>query len=93
MARLPIHCTRTAAGAAFPSPWPWLSTAWLSAASQPARPMRTASTYSCPGFCAQPQRSIIHKNEGLIQVCAQKEKGATNRPCRSAASAMTGRNA
>ena len=55
--------------------------------------MRTASTRSCPGLVAQPERYIIQVNEGLIQVMRSSENGATKVPAATAVSAMSGRNA
>ena len=57
---------------------------------EPARLMSTASTRSWHGLSAQPQRYIIQRNEGLIQVIRSRLKGGTNRPARSAASAISG---
>lgn len=45
-------------------------------------------TRSWSGFKAQPQRYIIHRNDGLIQVMRARLNGATNVPARSAGSAI-----
>src|SRR5262245_23664511 len=49
-----------------------------------------ASTRSCPGLLAQPQRYIIHRNDGLIHVILSRLNGATNRPAATARSAISG---
>ena len=71
----------------------WLRHDDASARSKAERAMRTASTRSCPGLVAQPERYIIQVNEGLIQVMRSSENGATKVPAATAASAMSGRNA
>jgi len=48
---------------------------------------------SWPGLAAQPDRCIIHPNDGLIQVIRSRENGATNVPARIAASAISGPDA
>jgi hypothetical protein len=63
---------------------------WRSAHSNPPRAIRTASTRSCPGFVAHPERCIIQRNDGLIQVIRSHLKGATKVPASSAASAISG---
>ena len=65
-----------------------VSTALLSASSQPCRLIRTASIRSCPGFRAQLLRCMSQQNDGLIQVIRLNENGATKPPARSAASAI-----
>jgi hypothetical protein len=62
--------------------------ACASAHSNPARVISTASTRSWPGFVPQPQRYIIHRNDGLIQVIRSRLNGATKRPARTAGSAI-----
>jgi hypothetical protein len=52
--------------------------------------MSIASTRSCPGLVAHPDRYIIHRNDGLIQVIRSFLNGATNVPARHAASAISG---
>ena len=49
-----------------------------------------ASTRSWPGFVAQPQRYIIHRNDGLIHVIRSRLNGGTNVPAASAGSAIAG---
>ena len=57
----------------------WLRHAWLSAVSKPARGIRIAKTRSWPGFDAHPQRYIIQRKDGLIQVIRPTLNGGTNR--------------
>ena len=58
--------------------------------SERAEPKRAiASTRSWPGLVAQPERYIIHKNEGLIQVIRSSLKGATKVPAVSARSVIS----
>jgi hypothetical protein len=49
-----------------------------------------ARTRSWLGLVAQPDRYIIHRNDGLIHVIRSSLNGDTNLPAASAASAMTG---
>ena len=48
----------------------------------------TASACSRPGFAAQPQRYLIHRKDGLIQVSRSRLTGATNRPAATADTAI-----
>jgi hypothetical protein len=60
--------------------------------SKPSLVIWMARTRSWPGLVAQPQRYIIHRNEGLIQVMRSHLNGATNVPAaRAAAVSMPGR--
>src|SRR5689334_1736639 len=52
--------------------------------------MSTASTRSWSGLSAQPQRYIIHRKDGLIQVILFRLNGATKRPVAKAGSAISG---
>ena len=49
---------------------------------------RDFRTRSWSGFVAQPQRYIIHRNDGLIHVIRSRLNGATNAPAASAGSAI-----
>ena len=92
------HCTRTGlarrarrqASRSGCSRGSWsLRQACRSAHSNPARLISTASTRSWPGLSAQPQRYIIQRNDGLIQVIRSRLNGGTNRPAASAGSAIS----
>jgi hypothetical protein len=58
-----------------PGSW-WLSAAWPSAHSNPSLVIWMARMRFWPGLVAQPDRCIIHRNEGLIQVMRSRLKGA-----------------
>ena len=49
-----------------------------------ARSISTASTVSWPALAPQPQRYIIHRNDGLIHVIRSRFHAAGNRPSRAA---------
>ena len=68
----------------------WLGHACASAHSKPLRVISTASTRSCPGRVAHPQRYIIHRNDGLIHVIRSRLNGGTNRPAANAGVAISG---
>ena len=68
-----------------------MSDASDSASSNPARLIRMASTRSWPGLVAQPQRYIIQRNDGLIQVIRSRRNGGTKAPAATAASAIANR--
>ncbi len=52
--------------------------------------MRTREDTLLAGFVAQPQRYIIHRNDGLIHVMRVRLKGATKRCADTAGSAISG---
>ena len=49
----------------------------------------TASTCSCPGLVAHPDRYIIQRKDGLIHVIRSSLKGYTNRPAATGGSAIS----
>jgi hypothetical protein len=59
-------------------------------AARRERAIVIARTRSWPGLVAQPQRYIIHRNDGLIHVVRSRLNGATNVPSASAGSAIAG---
>ena len=66
-------------------------------ATEPAQPKSMssgcaviASTRSWSGLVAQPQRYIIHRNDGLTHVIRSRLNGATNVPAPAAARAIDG---
>lgn len=71
----------------------WLRQAFANAHSNPVRVISMLRTRSWPGLVAHPERYIIQRNEGLIQVMRSRLKGGTSMPARSAPSAIDAGNA
>ncbi|CAM5532529.1 hypothetical protein SGLAM104S_00127 [Streptomyces glaucescens] len=77
------HCTRTGLSATWADSsrsvctpdWKRPRAECASAHSKPARSISTRRTRSWPGFRAQPQRYIIHRNDGLIDVMRSRLNG------------------
>jgi hypothetical protein len=59
-------------------------------AARRERAIVIARTRSWPGLVAQPQRYIIHRNDGLIQVIRSRLNGGTKRPAATAGPAISG---